>query len=196
MIHHVTDIVVPMPLHAPSNHTTRPAWTTAKPTKIGVIGAGAVGLQTAVEFARRGHEVVCADIGSERGPESATLADDVRRNTRTGCLRFTSSSADAARHGGVIVMAVAPRSPDAESYDGEDHEEACLSAAAVEVARNLSGPTVIVDKTTTSEATADRIARLMARHSNHEIVVVSGSQAAREQPAIRVFLRSDQVFGS
>ena len=180
-----------MPPHSLNSHMTRPSWASAQRTKIAIIGAGELGLRTAVEFADRGYQVVCASVVGESPGESAANDDGVRRHTRAGRLRLTNSSADAARHGQVVIMAFGPQ-PDGALPD--DVEYASLASTAAEVAQNLAGPTVIVDKTTVSETTADRIARLMARHSEHEIVVIS--QAAEEQPAVRVFLRSAQAAAS
>lgn len=186
MIHHDTDIAVLMPPHSLNNHTTRPCWDAGRTTRIGVIGAGELGLRTAVEFAERGFEVVCADLGAEL-PASDALAESVERSRRSGRLRLTPSSADAARHGQVIVMAICPPA----GSGGARSTARELSEAATEVARNLAGPAVVIDKTSTSEASADWIARLMARHSNHEIVVISGSQTSSRRNAVRVFLRSE-----
>ncbi len=174
-----------MPPHSLNSHTTQPSWACGQRSKIAIIGAGELGLRAAVEFADRGYEVVCADVEGEPVCERAALdelGEGVRRHARAGRLRLTSSSAEAARHGQVVVFAA-----QREGLEG-------LTAAAVRVAQNLSGPTVIVDRTTLSEAAADRLARLLARHSEHEIVVVSRS--LDEQPAVRVFLRSARAAAS
>lgn len=67
-----------------------------------------------------------------------------------------------------------------------DEQTARLFDAAVEVAQSLSGPAVIVDQCTASPVIADRVARLMARNSSHELVVVS--QPPRR--ALRVFFNT------
>jgi UDPglucose 6-dehydrogenase len=158
--------------HSPNNHEPRPAWPPGRSTRIGVIGAGQLGLLTAIEFADRGHHVVWADDAAEQISAAPELAARVQRNAAAGRLRCTCSRAAAARHGEVIVMAVA--SPQ-------------LLAAAVEVAQNLTGPAVIVDRGTDSAATADRVARLLAHNAIHDIALVSGSSTRR---ALRTFLRA------
>jgi UDPglucose 6-dehydrogenase len=161
--------------HSPNNHEPRPCWPAGRQTKIGVIGAGEIGLRTAIEFAERGHHVVCAAEDPERAM-TAGLAERARHSARTGRLRFTSSSADVARHGQVIVMA-----------DVTHWKESALFETAVEVAQNLTGPTIIVDRSTASAALADQVAQLLVCNSEHEIVVVSEPQSGRR--ALRV------VFG-
>jgi UDPglucose 6-dehydrogenase len=129
-------------------------------------------LRTAVEFAERGHHVVWADDDADRIVSTPELAARVQRNARIGRLRCTCSRAAAARHGEVIIMAVA--SPQS-------------LIAAVEVAQNLTGPAVIVDRSADSAETADRVARLLAHNTSHDVAVVSGSSIRR---ALRTFLRA------
>jgi UDPglucose 6-dehydrogenase len=174
-----------MPPHSPNNHECRSRWPAGRRTRIGVIGAGELGLRTALEFAERGHQVVCAD-DSELLEAAAGRSERARRNIGAGRLRFTSSSADVARHGEVIFMAFAP-----SEGERDEAQTARLFDAAVELAQNLTGPAVIIDKSTASSAIADRVADLMARNSDHEIVVVSDPQPSRR--ALRVFFRSNDV---
>lgn len=162
-----------MPPHSPNNRECRSRLPAGRATKIGVIGAGDLGLSTALELAARGYYVVCAD-DLER--VAAGRLERARRKIAAGRLRFTCSSADAARHGDVIFMALS---------GGDNDATARLLHAAVEVAQNLSGPAVIVDKSADSPAVADRVAQLLAHNSEHEIVVVSNPQPARR--ALRVF---------
>jgi UDP-glucose 6-dehydrogenase len=135
-----------------------------------VIGADELGLRLALEFAERGCEVICADHRADRSlsPLAADLNDRLRRSARSGRLRFTRSSAVAARHGQVVVMAVGPRA------DGDALLE------VMEVARNLSGPAVIVDESTDSALSAARFARVFANHAQHDVVVVRGQVGARK----------------
>lgn len=143
-----------------------------------------MGLRTALELAERGFQVVCAD-DCEQVAAAAEQSDRAQRSIGAGRLRFTRSSADAARHGEVIFMAVGASADD----DSVEHT-ARLMDAAVEVAQNLSGPAVIVDKSTASPALADQIAQLMAHNSEHEIVVVSNPQPSRR--SLRVFFGNAQ----
>ena len=174
-----------MPPHSPNNHECRPRWPAGRRTRIGVIGAGELGLSTALDFAKRGYHVLCAD-DSERVAAAAGRCERALPSIGAGLLRFTSSSADVARHGEVIFIAVGMSAEDGE--DGDQDSTARLLDAAVEVAQNLIGPAVIVDKSTASPAVADQVADLMARNSDHEIVVVSDPQPTER--ALRVFFRN------
>jgi len=130
----------------------------------------------AIVLAERGHQVVLAGCDVEQAG-SRQLAARARRSARTGRLRFTPSRAAAARHGHVVVMAVATQ-PDR----GDEDRISTLLEAAVEIARNLSGPTVIVDQSSESDAAAAQIARAMIGSSNHAIVVVKGKGAREGEP--------------
>lgn len=154
--------------HTPNRQEIRSRWCRDHDTRIGVIGAGELGLVTAIELADRGYQVVCAN--AEARSPSSELTERARRHARSGRLRFTSSRAAAARHGHIIIMAVATQPAAA----GDDPAASLLSAA-VEVAQNLSGPAVIVDRSAVSDAVAARIARVMVGAANHEIVVVRGT---------------------
>ena len=65
---------------------------------------------------------------------------------------------------------------------GDEDRISTLLEAAVEIARNLSGPTVIVDQSSESDAAAAQIARAMIGSSNHAIVVVKGKGAREGEP--------------
>jgi predicted dinucleotide-binding enzyme len=135
-----------------------------------VIGADERGLRLALEFAERGCQVVCADHRADPSltPLAAELNDRLRSSACSGRIRFTRSSAVAARHGQVVVMAVGPRA-----------DEALMEV--MEVARNLSGPAVIVDESTDSPVSAARFARLFANYARHDVVVVRGQVGARKR---------------
>jgi UDPglucose 6-dehydrogenase len=171
-----------MPPHSPNKHESRSRWPAGRRTRIGVIGAGELGLSTALELAKRGYHVLCAD-DSERVAAAAGRCERALPSSGAGLLRFTDSSADVARHGEVIFIAMGT-SAEADGDHGDDDPTARLLDAAVEVAQNLTGPAVIVDKSTASPAVAEEVADLMARNSDHEIVVVS------EPRALRVFFRN------
>lgn len=178
--------------HSPNNYESRSRWPREQSTKVGVIGAGELGLRLALEFAERGHQVVCADYRGDRiaPPPNSALAERLRRNVRVGRLRFTSSSAAAARHGQVVVMAVETRADGAE-------DQAALLDAVVEAAQSLSGPALIVDESTNSAASAAHVARLLSGIAKHEIVLASARiPASRDESARwdwRVSGRSAQI---
>lgn len=173
-----------MPPHSPNKHESRSRWPAGRRTRIGVIGAGELGLSTALELAKRGYHVLCAD-DSERVAAAANRCEPLSNSSGAGLLRFTDSSADVARHGEVIFIAMGMSADEADCDHGDGDSTTRLLDAAVELAQNLTGPAVIVDKSTASPAVAEEVADLMARNSDHEIVVVSDPQ-----PTLRVFFRN------
>jgi hypothetical protein len=78
--------------------------------KIGIIGAGKIGATSALLFARAGHEVA---VSNSRGP--ASLAETVGViNREVGAARVRAATVDdAAAFGGVVLLAVPWRSPEA-----------------------------------------------------------------------------------
>jgi predicted dinucleotide-binding enzyme len=73
--------------------------------RIGIIGAGMIGATAARLFARAGHEVA---VSNSRGPESlAALVADIGPRARA------STVDEAARFGGVVLLAVPWRLPEA-----------------------------------------------------------------------------------
>src|SRR4051794_6380326 len=72
--------------------------------KIGIIGAGHIGLNAARLFVRAGHEVA---LSNSRGPES--LSSEVRE---LGSQARAASVDDAAAWGDVVLLAIPWRSPE------------------------------------------------------------------------------------
>src|SRR5690606_41129039 len=52
--------------HSPNIHESRPRWSRGRSTRIGVIGAGELGLSMAIVLAERGHQVVLAGCDVEQ----------------------------------------------------------------------------------------------------------------------------------
>ncbi|MGK8487769.1 hypothetical protein [Nocardia asiatica] len=127
--------------------------TTSK--RLGVIGAGYVGLTTAVCLAHLGHTVACADIDAGKVARLSRavvdiaeprLADLVAEELATGRLKFTADLIDAVTDGGGVEF-VFLCLPTPAGLDGA----ADLSAIAT-VAEQLrtvlaAGSTVVVKST-------------------------------------------------
>jgi nucleotide sugar dehydrogenase len=97
--------------------------------RIAVVALGKIGLPLAVQFARRGHEVVGADVaehvvGSVNAavapfPGEAGLDDQLRQVVDGGLLRATTDTTAAAQQAEVVVLVV-PLFVDAEGRPGFD----------------------------------------------------------------------------
>jgi UDPglucose 6-dehydrogenase len=165
--------------------------------KVSVIGTGYVGLVAAAGFAEHGNDVICADIDEEKIARlrrgeipifEPGLDVLVERNAAAGRLRFTTSNAEAAAHGEVIIMAVGtPSAPDGSA------NLAYLFEAARDIARHLTHSVVVVNKSTVPVGTAERVARIMSELTTHPIVVASNPEFLKEGTAVDDFLYPDRV---
>ena len=162
-----------------------------------VVGTGYVGLVTGTCFAESGHRVVCLDIDPKkiellRGGRipiyEPGLEELVRRNVREGRLAFTTSYPEGMREAEVAFIAVG--TPPGET--GEADLTHVLSAAA-ELARQMKGYTVVVNKSTVPVGSAEKVAEVVRQHTAHPFDVVSNPEFLKEGAAIDDFMRPDRV---
>jgi UDPglucose 6-dehydrogenase len=165
--------------------------------KVSVIGTGYVGLVAAAGFADYGNDVVCADVDEGKIARlrqgeipiyEPGLDELVERNTKAGRLRFTTSNAEAAKHGDAIFMAVGTPSASDGSAD-----LSYLFQAAAEVGKHIDGFTVIINKSTVPVGTAERVARIVREHTKAEFVVASNPEFLKEGTAVEDFMHPDRV---
>jgi UDPglucose 6-dehydrogenase len=165
--------------------------------RIAVIGTGYVGLVAGVCFADAGHHVVCVDTDEKkvarlRGGEVVIyepgLADLMQRAIREKRLLFTTRHAEAARGADAVFVAVGTP----EGKDGAP-DLRFLDAAVSDVAKALSGPTVLVLKSTVPVGTAARVKALVAELAAHPVAVVNNPEFLKEGAAVEDFLRPDRV---
>ena len=170
--------------------------------KIGIFGAGYVGLVTAACLAEMGNSVVCADVDESRVSQlqqgvipihEPGLDAYVQRNIAAGRLRFTVNPAEAIDHGSVIFIAVG--TPPQE--DGSADLSHVLDVART-IARHMVDYKVVVNKSTVPVGTADAVADLLAsvladRGTDIPFSVVSNPEFLKEGAAIEDFMRPDRV---
>ncbi|RKT54046.1 UDP-glucose dehydrogenase family protein [Saccharothrix australiensis] len=156
--------------------------------RIGVIGAGYVGLTTAACFAHLGHRVVCADVDerkvaalrrAEIGAHEPRLAELVEEGVRTGGLSFTTDNTEALADAEFAYLCL-------PTPTGE-HGEADLSAIDAVLDQVEPAGCVLVVKSTVPIGTADRIARAQ------RVPVVSNPEFLREGHAVDDFLRPQRI---
>jgi UDPglucose 6-dehydrogenase len=167
--------------------------------RICMIGTGYVGLVSGACFADFGHSVTCVDIDQTRIEELGRgeipiyepgLKDVVTRNVQSERLAFTTRLDDAVRDAQVVFIAVGtPALPDGATdlkyvYD-----------AARDLARHLSGYTVVVQKSTAPVGTARRVAAVIeeAKAADAEFDIASNPEFLREGSAVGDFMRPDRV---
>jgi UDPglucose 6-dehydrogenase len=167
--------------------------------KVGVIGAGHVGLPTAATLAHIGHEVAATDTDREKIEVlnaggmpffEPGLEDLVRAGVQGGRLRFTADPPEALRDARVAFLCVGtpPRS------SGEANLIAVEQSADL-VGRHVTGPTVVVEKSTVPAGTAARVTEILARHrSDGQLSVVCNPEFLREGNAVEDSLRPDRIL--
>lgn len=167
--------------------------------RIAMIGTGYVGLVSGACFSDFGHEVVCVD--KDAGKIDALhagimpiyepgLAELVAANVRAGRLSFTTDLAAGVEGADAVFIAVGT-----PSRRGDGHADLTYVFAAVrEVAAALTGPAVIVTKSTVPVGTGDEVERIIAEVApDTGITVASNPEFLREGAAIGDFKRPDRV---
>jgi UDPglucose 6-dehydrogenase len=167
-------------------------------SRIGVIGAGFVGIPTAACFAHLGHQVVCADVDEERvrgllKGEVPILEEGlpalVLDGLHNGRLRFVVGAQEAARDAEFVFICV--QTPQSESGAAD---LSIAEAAAREIAPVLAPGTVVVNKSTMPVGSTDAIARaLKSAGAVSDVGVASNPEFLREGQAVRDSLAPHRV---
>src|SRR6202012_3664981 len=136
--------------------------------RIAMIGTGYVGLVSGACLSEFGHDVVCiekdmAKVEALRAGEipifEPGLDDVVAANVKAGRLSFASDLAEAVRSAEAVFIAVGT-----PSRRGDGHADLTyVFAAAEEIARHLSGYTVVVTKSTVPVGTSHKVKEVIAR---------------------------------
>jgi len=166
--------------------------------RLAVIGTGYVGLVAGTGFADFGNHVTCVDLDEARIERlrrgeipifEPGLAELVRHNLDAGRLTFTTATADAVKGAEVVILAVG--TPQSEVDGSADLR--FIDAAARDVGRALTGPVVIVTKSTVPVGTADRIRAIVTAETQHEVSVASNPEFLKEGDAVNDFMKPDRV---
>jgi UDPglucose 6-dehydrogenase len=167
--------------------------------RIAIIGTGYVGLVSGACFSDFGHEVVCVDkdagkIGAlEKGVMpifEPGLDRLVARNVDGGRLSFTTDLRGAVDGAEAIFIAVGT-----PSRRGDGHADlSYVYSAAREIAEALTGPAVIVTKSTVPVGTGDEVERIVREAApERQTWVVSNPEFLREGAAIEDFKHPDRI---
>ena len=167
--------------------------------RVAMIGAGYVGLVSGACFADFGHTVICVD----KAPDKIAMLERgeipiyepgldvlVNGNKFAGRLLFTSDLAEAVAEADAVFIAVGT-----PTRRGDGHADlSYVYAAAEEIARAITGYTVIVTKSTVPVGTADEVEAIIARTApDADFSVASNPEFLREGAAIDDFKRPDRV---
>ncbi len=164
-----------------------------------MIGTGYVGLVSGACLSEFGHEVICVDKDPAK---IATLRQGgipiyepgldeiVAANVRSGRLSFTTDLKEAVSNAEVIFIGVGT-----PSRRGDGHADLTyVYAAAEEIAKALTGYTVIVTKSTVPVGTSRAIEKIIkATRPSAQFDMASNPEFLREGSAIEDFRRPDRV---
>ncbi len=167
--------------------------------KITMFGTGYVGLVTGACFSEFGWTVTCVDqneqkiAGLKRGEMpiyEPGLDRLVRSNVDGGRLSFTTDADGAVAAADAVFIAVGT-----PSRRGDGHADlSYVYDAARQIARSLSGYTLVVTKSTVPVGTGREVARIVREtRPDAEFDIVSNPEFLREGSAIEDFMRPDRV---
>jgi UDPglucose 6-dehydrogenase len=169
--------------------------------RVAVVGTGHVGLVTAATLSMLDHEVAGIDEDEEKirllqqGKSpffEPGLQELIEKGASSGRLRFASDAPDAMASAHVIFICVGTPA----KSTGEANL-AAIERAARRLAPHLSGPTVVVEKSTVPAGTADRlwqVLRLERPELDDDIQVVSNPEFLREGQAVEDSLRPERIL--
>jgi UDPglucose 6-dehydrogenase len=167
--------------------------------RITMIGTGYVGLVSGACFSDFGHEVVCVDKDASKIEAlernvmpifEPGLDSLVASNVKAGRLSFTTDLAAGVAGADAVFIAVGT-----PSRRGDGHADLSYVFGAVrEVVAALTGPAVIVTKSTVPVGTGDEVERIVAEVGPDKgIKVASNPEFLREGAAIDDFKHPDRV---
>ena len=167
--------------------------------RITMIGSGYVGLVSGACFSDFGHEVTCVDkdaskiaaLEAGKMPIFEPGLDHlVAANVAAGRLKFTTDLKSAVDGADAVFIAVGT-----PSRRGDGHADlSYVFAASREIAEAVTGPIVIVTKSTVPVGTGDKVEEIMNELvKDHAVAVVSNPEFLREGAAIGDFKRPDRI---
>jgi UDPglucose 6-dehydrogenase len=168
-------------------------------SRIGVVGAGYVGLTTAACMASLGHDVLCGDVdvlklaALSRGEIPILepgLSELVQSGIRSGRLSFVLGAA-AASEGREFVFLCVPTPPAADASADLSFVEQVIN----EIAPVLSADAVVIAKSTMPPGSSRKIARLLQDviGGPNGVAVASNPEFLREGSAVHDFLQPVRI---
>ena len=166
--------------------------------RIAVVGSGYVGLVASACFAELGHEVICVDNDQARVaallrgevPIHENFLPKLLARHRGHRLRFSDSLKEGVRPSEVVFIAVG--TPPAHTGEAD---LSYVESVSREVAHQLEGYTVIVEKSTVPVYTCEWIRRVIALNAAAPVDfdVASNPEFLREGTAVTDFLYPDRI---
>lgn len=168
--------------------------------KIGIIGTGYVGMVTAVGLAELGHEVIGTDVVTEKLEKASQgiasiyepgLEDLLKSNLKTGNLSFNPDLIQTILSSDVLFVCV--NTPQRE--DGSA-DMSYVEGVSRDIAQNLNGYKLIVEKSTVPVRTSSWIKRTVNLYKKKDVDfdVASNPEFLREGTAVSDFMNPDRII--
>ncbi len=168
--------------------------------KITILGSGYVGLVSGTCFSEFGFDVCCVDKDSHKINNLKNniipiyepgLENLVKKNSAANRLSFSNNINKNIKEADVVFVAVGT-----PARRGDGHADlSYVYEAAEQIAKNLSGYTLVVTKSTVPVGTGDEVKNII-KQTNPEanFDIVSNPEFLREGNAIEDFMRPDRVI--
>ena len=167
---------------------------------ITMLGTGYVGLVSGTCFSEFGFHVCCVDKDKDKINNlnkdimpiyEPGLQNLVIKNKEAGRLTFSDNVDKFIEKADIIFIAVGT-----PSRRGDGHADLTyVYEAAEQIAKNLSGYTVIVTKSTVPVGTGNEVKKIIKKiNPNADFDIVSNPEFLREGNAIEDFMRPDRVI--
>lgn len=167
--------------------------------KVAMVGCGYVGLVSGACFAEFGAHVTCTDIDEDRIARlndgvmpiyEPGLQELIKKNISENRLNFSNDLPTPVKDADIVFIAVGTPSRHGDGYA----DLSFVYSAAKEIAVNLRGYTVVVDKSTVPVGTARNVDRIIRQENpSADFDIASNPEFLREGSAISDFMRPDRV---
>ena len=163
-------------------------------TKLVVIGAGYVGLSTALGASELGHSVVCLDIDENKISQllqkevpitEAGMVEALSSGLDNGRLSFSTDSVGAVIDADIVFLCL----PTPQGDDGSA-DLSYIEAVARQIGPHLQPGTVVVNKSTVPVGSSVQVATWLGRGDVH---VVSNPEFLRQGTALHDFLHPTRI---
>ncbi len=167
--------------------------------KVGIIGAGYVGLVTSACLASLKHKVICVDSDKEKINQlkkgvvpifEPGLPELLVKSSKSGHIQFGTSIPEMLGHAEVVFICVGtpPRA------DGSADLSSIEEVARI-IARNLKKYCLVIEKSTVPVATGERVAQIIEQEKpkGASFDVASNPEFLREGTAIEDFFKPDRI---
>jgi len=167
--------------------------------KITVIGAGYVGLVTAVGFADLGNEVICMDKMPSKLSKLSKgispiyepgLPELLQKQIKQGKIHFTDKIKEGINFSDVIFLCVGTPQGDTGKADLSQVEE-----ASIDIAHNMNSYKLIIEKSTVPVNTHQWVKKVIKRYLKKDIKfdVASNPEFLKEGSALDDFMNPDRI---